>query len=231
MEKIKSGIPGFDDILKGGIRKNSSVLVTGVPGTGKTIFGMQFIASGAKSGEPGLFVSCEEDEKSIIEYAQNFGFDFKKYMEKGIVSVFHIPITSKIISFGSVIEIIKKKKIQRVVLDSLTLFDYIGDNMNLRKEILNFILSMKDAGVTLIGVSEREMGGIDSIVYKPQDFLFDGLILLNRIRKGNSFERVLTVAKIRGQNHLLGCYPFAIEDSGVKIYPNQIPFSLGEKEK
>ena len=43
IERIKTGISGLDQILKGGLRKNSSILVTGAPGTGKTIFGLQFL--------------------------------------------------------------------------------------------------------------------------------------------------------------------------------------------
>ena len=49
VEKIKTGIEGLDKVLKGGLRRNSSMLITGAPGTGKTIMALQFIYYGAKN--------------------------------------------------------------------------------------------------------------------------------------------------------------------------------------
>ena len=63
------------------------------------------------------------------------------------------------------------------------------------------------------------------------DFVFEGIILLSRIRKGSYFERVLTVAKIRGQDHRLDVYPVTIGIEGLKVLFDQTPFSLVEKEE
>ena len=61
VELIKTGISGLDQVLKGGLRRNSSILVTGAPGTGKTILALQFIYYGAKDyNENGIFISTEE---------------------------------------------------------------------------------------------------------------------------------------------------------------------------
>ena len=62
--------------------------------------------------------------------------------------------------------------------------------------------------------------------------MFEGFIILSRIRKGSYFERILTVAKIRGQNHSLDVYPVTIEDNqGFSVLVDQTPFSLVEKEE
>ena len=64
---VKTGIPGFDSILSAGFKKNSSVAVSGPPGSGKTTFGLQFIHSGAKQfDEPGVFISLSQDRKSVV---------------------------------------------------------------------------------------------------------------------------------------------------------------------
>ena len=64
------------------------------------------------------------------------------------------------------------------------------------------------------------------------DFVFEGFIILSRIRKGSYFERILTVAKIRGQDHSLDVYPVTINDNeGLVLLHDQVPFSLVEKEE
>ena len=82
MEKIKTGVQGLDEVLEGGILSTSSVLLAGVPGTGKTLFGMQYILQGALEGQPGLFISYEELESTIVKHAHNFGLDFTTHIKK-----------------------------------------------------------------------------------------------------------------------------------------------------
>ena len=230
MELIKSGIDGLDEILNGGMRKNSSLLISGVPGVGKTIFALQFIYAGARLGESGLFVSCEEKEDSVYNYAKSISMDFDRYKDK--INLLHTPIIGKVMSFGSIIDVIKQKKIKRVVLDSLTFFSYADlDQVSFRKEVSEFLSVMKANGVTVMVTSEREIGDIDNVTFKPEDFLFEGLILLFKIRKGSNFERCVTIQKMRGQDHMTGIYPFTIGKNGIEIYPKQFPFSLVEKSE
>ena len=75
IELIKTGTKGLDNVLKGGLRKNSSLLITGAPGTGKTIMALQFIYYGAKTyNEDGIFISTEESLTDLRNYAKNLGF-------------------------------------------------------------------------------------------------------------------------------------------------------------
>ena len=231
LELLSTGIAGLDELLKGGIRKTTSVLITGVPGSGKTVFGLHYIYEGAQHGEPGLFISYEEGEQSIVEYAESFGLDFKSFIQKGLITVLSIPLVGKIVTFAPIIEMIRKNNIQRVFLDSITLFEFV-DSMNamsFRREIIEFIKIMKEMGVTLVATAEKKVANIDVIEYGPQDFLFQGLILLTKVRKGASFERCICVPKMRGQSHQLGIYPFSIDEQGVQVYPKQLPFSLIEQ--
>jgi len=79
-------------------------------------------------------------------------------------------------------------------------------------------------------VSERRITDLDKLEYDMMDFVFEGFIILSRVRKGSYFERVLTIAKIRGQDHSLDVYPVTIDKNGLKILYDQVPFSLVEKE-
>ena len=238
-ELIKTGIPGLDQILKGGLRRNSNVLVTGAPGTGKTLLALQFIYYGAKDyNENGIFLSTEENLEVLNESARNLGMDIKSMTGKGRIFFVQKPIATLkggIASIKGLIDLIKKNNVKRVALDSLIFFEYLyprfdGNKMEYRRQVLMFMQQMKNAGVTFLVVSERSITDFDRLTYDMMDFVFEGIILLSRIRKGSYFERVITVAKLRGQDHSLDVYPLTIGTDGLKVLFDQTPFSLVEKE-
>ena len=240
VERIKTGVAGLDQVLKGGLRKNSTVLVTGAPGTGKTILALQFIYYGAKEyGENGIFITTEESMDDIRQFARNLGMDISSMESKGKVLFIQKPLTTLkggIVSIKGLVDTIKKNKVKRVALDSLIFFEYLyprldGNKMEFRRQVLLFMQEMKKSGVTFLAVSERAVTDFDRLTYDMMDFVFEGFIVLSRIRKGSYFERVLTVAKIRGQDHSLDVYPVTIGDDGFKVLVDQTPFSLVEKEE
>lgn len=231
--KVETGIPGFDEVLKGGVREGASILVTGPPGTGKTIFAIQFIVEGAKRGEAGIYITSEETIDDLRDYAEALGLDMKEYEKKGLITLIQQPVMpKKLMSIATPLTIIKSKKVKRVVLDSITLFEYmhVSGQMDYRKEVLDFVLKMKESNVILMTISEKSIPNIDEIKYAPEDFLFEGLIILTKIRKGNSFEHCMHVTKMRGQDHLLNIVPFKIGKGGIEVFPKQPPFSLLGKD-
>ena len=80
-ERVTSGIKGLDPLIEGGFPKGRSILVTGEPGTGKTIFALQFLAEGLARGEKGVFVTADEGPLDILEQAASLGWDFERYVE------------------------------------------------------------------------------------------------------------------------------------------------------
>ena len=83
MERVPTGIKGFDELIQGGIPKGATVLVSGGAGSGKTILATTFIYEGArKFGEPGLLVTVEDNLKNIVWNMENFGWDIKIWSEE-----------------------------------------------------------------------------------------------------------------------------------------------------
>ncbi|HZX45021.1 MAG TPA: ATPase domain-containing protein [Candidatus Nanoarchaeia archaeon] len=232
--RIKTFIPGLDEMLKGGLREGTNVLITGSPGTGKTLLGIQFILEGAKNGDAGVYITCEETVEDIRDYAEAIGYNIRSLEKKGLVTLIKQPISAKkLMTIATPLSVIESKSVKRVVLDSITLFGFVhaSGEMDYRKEVLDFVLRMKESKVNLLVISEKSISNIDNIRYDTEDFLFDGLIILAKIRKGASFERCVMISKMRGQDHLFDLFPFSIDKSGLKIFPKQMPFSLIEKDE
>jgi KaiC/GvpD/RAD55 family RecA-like ATPase len=118
IKRIKTGIPGLDSLMEGGFILNSVYLVTGETGTGKTIFGSQFLWHGLQKGESGVFISMEEDPREIKDDVSRFGWDFDKYEKKGLLRIiYHDP--AQVDKLGTLIRSeIMGLKANRLVLDS-----------------------------------------------------------------------------------------------------------------
>jgi KaiC/GvpD/RAD55 family RecA-like ATPase len=230
VKKITTGIIGLDEIFNGGIREKSKILVTGGPGTGKTLLCLQFIYEGARQGQPGIYMSVEETADQIRQNARAVGMDLEPYEKKGLITIIQQNITArKLVAMAVPMGIIRKSNVKRVVVDSLTLFKYMlfATEEDFRRELVEFLDSLKD--VTLLATSERTESNFDEIKWNAEDFLFEGLIILAKIRKAQNYERTIVISKMRGQEHSLDIYPFAIEKGGLKVFSKQVPFSLIEE--
>jgi len=82
IDRVPTGVPGLDPLIEGGFPKGRSILVTGNPGTGKTIFSLQFLAEGLERGEKAIYVAADEPPFDIVEQAASMGWDFEKHVEE-----------------------------------------------------------------------------------------------------------------------------------------------------
>ena len=120
--RVKTGIKGFDKLVAGGFPQGSTILYTGTPGTGKTIFGLEYVYNGwTKSKEKGCYISFEEGEREIFDQGKQFGWDLKKLSDAGQVKVISIP-ARKINKDTSqwIIDYCRKEKVRRLVVDSIS---------------------------------------------------------------------------------------------------------------
>ncbi|MEW5996761.1 MAG: ATPase domain-containing protein [Candidatus Micrarchaeota archaeon] len=119
--KVKTGISGLDRLMDGGIPEESVVLLSGCTGTGKTIFGLQFLAEGArKYGERGLYITFEEREDKIREQAEQFGWDFTGLEKKRMLKILNISKFTIGEIFRELSSAIRTYKPRRLVVDSIT---------------------------------------------------------------------------------------------------------------
>ena len=123
IERLKTGIPGFDDLIQGGIPKGFNVLLVGQPGAGKTIFGLQYLVNGAMYGENGIYVSLDSSNEIVKAQGKMFGWDVEGLEREGKLSFLKIPLDKpKINLFDILEEEVKAAKAVRLVFDSLADF-------------------------------------------------------------------------------------------------------------
>jgi len=230
---IPTGIEGLDLILGGGLMPASTCLITGAPGTGKSVLCMQYLLEGArKFNEPGIYITVEETADDVREYCKRLKMDTTELEESGRLTILEQPILrGSVLSAEFIGEMVKTQNVRRLVLDSLTLFKYYHkeDPVQLRTDILRFLTKMRELGVSLFVTSERSTTNMDLIEYQDTDYLFQSIIILLKPRLKSSFSRCLTIAKMRGVNHSLSIHPFTIGDGGITVQP-ETSFVQGDGE-
>ena len=218
---VKTGTPGLDELFtKGGFVHNSSILVSGEPGAGKSIVAMQFIYNGARIyGEAGVYVTSEQSVEKLRENAKELGMDFTELEEKGLVKLMKIPVSRGYeMASDELMREIKKEGVKRVAIDSITPLENLSaDIRGFRVRILTFIETITAQNITLLVTAEKCKTDFDNMEFSPEDFLFDGLIMMGRLRKAVSFERVLSIIKMRGTKHSEELHPVEINNTGLII--------------
>jgi KaiC/GvpD/RAD55 family RecA-like ATPase len=228
---VKTGVPGADAILEGGIYPGSAVLVSGPPGSGKSIFGMQFVYAGAKDyGDGGLIVAIEETDQSLSEYASSIGLEsWDGLVKKGAITVVTDDYFLKLDLPGSlegIMELVCKTSARRMVIDSMNLFKYyFPQDVDRRRYLLKFIRILKRRGITSLLVSEA-MGVFPHTELTEEMFMSDGNISLFISRAGNNVERCFWVTKMRRQAFSMKIVPMGIGRGGIEVFPDAVPYSL-----
>jgi len=216
--RIETGIPGLDSLMQGGLVKNSVNLVTGETGTGKTIFCSQFLWHGLQKGETGIYVTLEEEPDDIKEDVRVFGWDFQKYIDKGMFNIFyHDPAQAGNIS-SEIINEIGSLNAKRVVIDSTATMGLAIDNLaQTRKRILSIVNTLKKVGCTSLITSEIPEGAKKLSRFGVEEFVVDGIIVLYYIGIGGEEGSNLQIRKMRRTNHARGYFPLRFSNKGLSV--------------
>ena len=229
LRKCPTGIKGFDEITEGGLPRNRITLISGGPGSGKTLLGIDFLVNGViEHKERGVFMSFEETEDELYQDVASLSMDFPGLVAKNEIRFEHVLLLRNdvhekgefnleglFIRLELAIDSIGAK---RVVLDSIeSLFAGITDAGVLRLEIKRLFRWLKEKQVTAIITGEQ--GENTFTRHGLEEFISDCIILLdNRVRKQVSTRRI-RVIKYRGSAHGTNEYPFVIDKDGLSVIP------------
>ncbi|HIK37734.1 MAG: circadian clock protein KaiC [Geminocystis sp.] len=232
IEKLETGIPGFDFLAEGGLPKGRATLVSGTAGSAKTVFACQFLVEGIKRGENGVFVTFEESPKAIRSNMKGFGWNIREWEEKGQWAFVdaspqpgEAPMVSGKYDLGALIArieyAIRKHSAKRISLDSLgAIFTHLNDSAQVRSDLFRLASALRELGVTAVMTAERteEYGEISR--YGVEEFVADNVVILRNVLSDEKRRRTIEILKYRGTDHQKGEYPFTIvKGKGIVIIP------------
>ena len=211
MNKVSSGIQGLDDILGGGFPRGRVILLTGGPGTGKTLMSLQFLMMAAERGESGVYLTLEEPLRLVRENVKfyNWGMDSKekegrlKLMDFSDISYLDESPGRKNDRNSDVIEFLVEKAshvvdeigAKNLVIDPITSITVQENRAGKKRSIIaSLFKELRDIGCTSLLTSETTT----SRDFTMEEFLADGVIQLEKCIHNFNLINVIRIEKMRG---------------------------------
>jgi circadian clock protein KaiC len=228
--RIEVGIPGFDELVHGGLPRGRSTLLAGSSGTGKTVFGLQFLVSGARRGESGVLVTFAERPTDMIANVESFGWDLARLVhERRLAIVDATPTFDATVSgrfdlaglSARIAHALSEVGGTRLFLDPIdALFEEFVAAAEVRRAFAAMLRELRPLGATSLIAAERPDENGTVTRYGAEEFAVDNVILLRNVRAEERRRRTVEVLKLRGADHQKGEFPFVIDaQSGIEIVP------------
>lgn len=242
VEKLATGIAGFDSISNGGIPKGRTTLIAGTAGSGKTIFAAQFLAEGiSKEHEPGVFVTFEESPQDISKNLSSLGWTIRAWETErqwlfvdASPNVAEEPVRSGSYDLAALLarieHAVNKIGAKRVAMDSLgAIFSRLQEISLIRRELFRIASALKKMGVTAVMTAERTLEYGETTRYGVEEFVADNVIILRNVLEAEKRRRTVEILKFRGTSHQQGEFAFTIMPAqGIVIVPLSATGEKGE---
>ena len=229
----RTGVPGLDDILSGGLAVGHVFLLEGTPGTGKTTIALRFLIEGAAAGETGLYITLSETERELRDGAASHG-----WIIDDRIKVFELVppeslldaddqqslLYSSDLELGEatqqIFDIFEKTRPARVVLDSLSEIRLLAQSsLRYRRQILALKHYFSRHGSTVLMLDDRTSEATDKTAHS----VVHGVIQLEELAPTYGAERRrLRISKYRGQASRGGYHDFTIRTGGVAVFPRLV---------
>lgn len=248
MDQAPTGIKGLDELLHGGLPKGRTILVVGSPGSGKTTFAMQFLVGGAKSGEPGLYVSLDEKPECVKSDLISFNWNLETLEQDGKLTMIdatqlrrpgpkiadRISIDKGVnlvlpeLTLGSLARTIHRiaseEGVHRIVIDPVTsLMLRYPEEPKRRRALLLFFDALESTGCLCMITSELRTSMLGR-QFQLEEYLSQGVVLLHTMVHQGNVIRAIQVEKMRGISHDTQLRPYQIGPSGIEVFPNDRVF-------
>lgn len=198
ISRVSSGIPGLDSLMENGFPKGSNIIATGLKGTGKSTFALQFIAEGCKKGERCLYITIEQPPDALIKQALQYNLSYPEWEDQGTLQFAYLnfkkPMSKKI--FEYIIRTVEQNEVDRLVMDSITAL------MNAQFPIAyNHVLELFEKtakhGVTTVCVAQKEdTNRTNGFI----EYVGDGVLSFERKILGDRSNRTISIEKLRLTN-------------------------------
>ena len=228
IEKRPTGIPGFDEITRGGLPSGRVTLVLGGPGAGKTVFALEALVNGARDRhEPGIFVAFEESARQVVTNAAAFGWDLEA-LERERLFFLDARLSPTVVQSGAfdlngLLAALDAKAdemgARSIVFDGIdVLLTLLDDAVVERREIYRLYEWLQRRGVTGIITAKADASDpATSERYAFMQFMVDCVVLLQQRLTDRVASRGVRVLKYRGSGFSENEFPLIISDTGMEV--------------
>ena len=222
IRRVRTGIPGLDDMLSGGFVEGSAVLLMGAPGTGKTTLGMQYLYNGiVQCNEPGLLITFEEFPQILLRDAQSYGWDMQALEDTNKLRIIYTspqlflsslqapnsPLNRTILDWG----------VRRIVLDSVSHFRRLTNDPKELREICGTVINgFKREDLTSILTCEAGSSPLE-VDRAKLAYAVDAVLMTRYVEVDSAMERAIMVLKMRASAHTQDIHRFEIRPQGIVI--------------
>jgi circadian clock protein KaiC len=211
-ERVPTGVTGLDHMIEGGLPKGRSILVTGEPGTGKTIFALQFLHEGLKKGEKGIYVTADESPVDVLEQAASLGWDLEPRVEAKELAILNAATYLSALpgagkerqvdvqkAVGDLASFVNQIGAKRLVLDPAGPFVLLRDSNARIQDQTRLLIKLLRSSMQTTNIltsyavprtGERSMHGIE-------EYLVAGALVLEMVWQNGQLGRSLIVEKMR----------------------------------
>jgi circadian clock protein KaiC len=221
--KLAFGLSELDTMLRGGLRQGSITMLLGSSGSGKTLLGMQFLSTGLKQGERGVYFGFYEHPDAILAKCQRVGIGgLKEGVERGHAKiVWHRPIEGVIDELGeSLIDTVRSMGANRLLIDGMEGFERAADFPERLSHVYSAIAQeLERLGVTTIYTTEtRELFGREiEVPITGLSAATQNIILLRHIEHRATMRRVMGILKVRDDDYDGKLREIHITDDGIQL--------------
>jgi circadian clock protein KaiC len=236
LQRVEVGIPGFDSLALGGLPEGRTTLLAGGTGCGKTVFALQFLASGAREfSAPGVLVTFAERPDDLIANSESFGWDLRGLVDDGRLAIVDATPDPEAVVSGRfdlgglssrIAHALAQVQGKRLVLDPIdALLAGFSAAAGVRRAFAAMVLELRALGATTLLAAERPGEGGFVARFGAEEFVVDNVVILRNDLDVAYRRRTVEVLKLRGAEHGKGEFPFVIDPKvGIEI----VPFSIIE---
>lgn len=224
LTRIPTGIQGLDQLIGGGFLSGKVYLISGEAGTGKTIFGLQYIFNGLIQGESGIYVSGDEKPNHLIVDAQSLGWDFDKYLKEGKLGLLDVSPYFADMRTGKTKDIdvrtvvadltkhVRRIGAKRIVIDPIAplVFGEEG-SAYVQEYVRSLIFAIEDNLQCTAVITSGILSGTSALSrYGVEEFVTEGVIVLGTDKRDGQRVRTLFIRKMRSTATDLNDHTFEI---------------------
>ena len=232
MQRLRTGIPGFDEVIQGGLISDRIYLVDGDPGAGKTTFALQFLLEGVRNGERCLYVTLSETRDELVSGARAHGWsldgleifelladaqDLDGESELTMLNTSEVELSE---TTRKVLQVVERTKPTRMVFDSLSEMRLLAQNsLRYRRQILALKQFFVGRACTVVLLDDRTAEGPDMQLHSIAHGVFS---LEFKSPPYGQLRRELQIIKYRGSDFASGFHDFVIRTGGIQVFPRLV---------